>query len=291
MFPPARIVVSVRSADSCSQGIEQAVELARRFNAEVILLHVLAPWSRMPPDELELRRRAADLMLERLVQSGSYFPIGKTVIEGDPVTATLRFVREQKADLLVMSCDPHGVLHLLLHGSMVERVLHEAPCPVWFSPPSCRAFEGSFRVSAVLCAVDLRTDSEAVLRLGGLVSGHFGAKLVAAHVPPKVELVAGVWGLDPDVQEQYEAAVRDEVLHVTPATASAECYILRGDPVEQICSLAARIHAGLLVIGGAHGSGRPGRFRMHASGIVRRAPCPVLSVRWAAGQPVGTVAA
>lgn len=267
MFPPARIAVSVRSGEICSRTVRQAVQLARHFNAEVVLFHAWKQTPRLSPDQLR-----------QVVPDEPGIPVTDAIVEGEIVPAILQLARDRKADLLVMSRGRCGALRAFLRGSKVEGVLHEAPCPVWVGGQG----ETLPRITTVLCAVDLGPDSRAAVQWGCLLSEHFGAELALAHVPPKVESVVGVYALDPDIQTQYEDAVRDELLQLGPVPASAGCHILRGEPVSQICSLAERIRAGLLVIGGAGGSGRAARFRMHAHGIARRSPCAVVSVRAAA---------
>jgi universal stress protein A len=49
---------------------------------------------------------------------------------GDVAETILETARDQKVDLIVMGTHGrHGIAHLLL-GSVAERVLRDAPCPV-----------------------------------------------------------------------------------------------------------------------------------------------------------------
>jgi len=51
-----------------------------------------------------------------------------------------------------------------------------------------------------------------------------------------------------------------------------------GDIAESVCSAAERLKADLLVVGRGSAAGDSGRFRTHAYTIIRRSPCPVVSV-------------
>ena len=52
------------------------------------------------------------------------------IVAGDPTDAIVRIAQEEKADLIVMGSHGHtGLRHLLL-GSVAEKVLRHAPCPV-----------------------------------------------------------------------------------------------------------------------------------------------------------------
>jgi nucleotide-binding universal stress UspA family protein len=66
----------------------------------------------------------------------------------------------------------------------------------------------------------------------------------------------------------------------------AESFVLEGDPVERICESAADTNASLLVVG-SHGWGALRRivFGSVSTGLLHRAPCPVLVVRLAEDTP------
>jgi nucleotide-binding universal stress UspA family protein len=51
-----------------------------------------------------------------------------------------------------------------------------------------------------------------------------------------------------------------------------------GDIAESVCSAAERLRADLLVVGRGSAAGDSGRFRTHAYAIIRRSPCPGVSV-------------
>ena len=48
----------------------------------------------------------------------------------DPVAEILRAAKRYKADLIAMATHARAGLNRLLHGSITERVLHQAPCPM-----------------------------------------------------------------------------------------------------------------------------------------------------------------
>jgi nucleotide-binding universal stress UspA family protein len=57
-----------------------------------------------------------------------------------------------------------------------------------------------------------------------------------------------------------------------------EVLVETGTPHEVVANIAARREAGLVVIGRSSPSGVLGRLRTHSYSIIRRSPCPVLSV-------------
>jgi nucleotide-binding universal stress UspA family protein len=76
--------------------------------------------------------REARERLERAVpvDERSRFGVTTEARIGDVAETILEIAREQKVDLIVMGTHGrHGLAHLML-GSVAERVLRDAPCPV-----------------------------------------------------------------------------------------------------------------------------------------------------------------
>jgi len=139
-----KILCAVDFSESSRVALEHAADLARRFGAELTLLHVLeAPRGPevqivSPPElaqaeaaeirrKLDLWRAEAEKLSDRPV---------KAVLEvGPPATEIVRVAKAEKCDLVVTGTHARkGIRHLLL-GSVAERVAREAPCPVLVARP------------------------------------------------------------------------------------------------------------------------------------------------------------
>jgi universal stress protein A len=137
------------SSESLST-VRYAVHLAKAQNASLVVLHVPPLPSTVYPDALipiDLTMIAAEIedaarkQLERWVKRyAGELPIKAIVRRGIAVQDTVAAVaREVGANLIVMSTHGRkGVGHVLL-GSVTERVLREAPCPVLVVRPVHRA--------------------------------------------------------------------------------------------------------------------------------------------------------
>jgi len=80
--------------------------------------------------DIEKIKVLAHEKLEGLVRECPDIPLDLRVREGKPATVILEEIAELDADLVVMGT--HGRTHLdhMLLGSVAERVLRRAPCPV-----------------------------------------------------------------------------------------------------------------------------------------------------------------
>lgn len=136
-----KILVPVDFSEHAGAALATAIGLARRFGAEIHLLHCtpLNPGSVSPYGIAVPETFAHDLRQAALHELGKWR--GKVSAEGLTVREHLstRFppeviptlAEEIGADLIVIGTRGlSGLKHVLL-GSVAERVLRQAPCPVW----------------------------------------------------------------------------------------------------------------------------------------------------------------
>ena len=119
-----------------------ALQMAADWQARLVLFHAAAPISPLAfPDSVylpELRRLEADMladaekrMSEFVEKKGSSAAVVETrVVVGEPVYEICQAVGREQADLIIMGSHGRtGLSHVLL-GSVAERVIRHASCPV-----------------------------------------------------------------------------------------------------------------------------------------------------------------
>lgn len=124
------------------RAVRYACGLAERLGAELHLLHVLSEilpagpdpllMPVMPPEYYEENEERAKETLSGLLQPawGSPRLVVSSVRWGSPVEAIVAHAVDQKVDLIVIATHGRtGLSHVLL-GSVAERIVREAPCPV-----------------------------------------------------------------------------------------------------------------------------------------------------------------
>ena len=131
-----RIIVGVDFNEPSLAALEYARRLARRLDGSISVLHVLQPvanevyaYSAEIVDSWE--RAAYDRLLELFPAAERAEFDGRAEVRvGTPVEAILSFAEEQNAELIVLGTHGRGPIKHLFLGTVAERVVRLAPCPV-----------------------------------------------------------------------------------------------------------------------------------------------------------------
>jgi nucleotide-binding universal stress UspA family protein len=139
----ARILVPVDFSPHADRAIEYAMTLAKQFGACVELFHVVEDPFRSGgwgsevymPDLEGLRERAIEEAKGRLENRRSAIPAADvplvaTVRMGHVAQTVIDYARDVRADLIVMGTHGRTGLAHFITGSVAERVVRLAPCPV-----------------------------------------------------------------------------------------------------------------------------------------------------------------
>jgi nucleotide-binding universal stress UspA family protein len=141
-------------------------------------------------------------------------------------------------------------------------------------------------LKTVLVPTDFSECSEAAVRYGRALAEAFGASLHLLHVvqdPYKQAWAAeGFAAPVTDMVLQWETQARERLEQTAAACAPLQTTVATrvGSPFYDIAAYASEMNVDLIVIG-THGRGPIGHMLLGsvAERIVRRAPCPVLTVR------------
>jgi nucleotide-binding universal stress UspA family protein len=141
MIQLKRILVPTDFSDASKNALRYAMAFAESFNAALDVVHVVVdpyvipPGGEAylpPPDYPEQMERIARQHLDQWVPAE--WRNGRQVtlecIPGAPFVEIVRYAREKNCDLIVMGTHGRGMIAHLLLGSVAERVVRKAPCPV-----------------------------------------------------------------------------------------------------------------------------------------------------------------
>jgi nucleotide-binding universal stress UspA family protein len=271
-FSVSRILAPVDFSRRAEGAVRRAHSLAAHFHAELILLHVLEPfhvdYAMLEPFDDSLRDLARSHRAKKQAELDAFVGrdlkavnVTRMIVEGDPAGQILQCSKEKNADLVVMPTQGHGRLRGLLIGSVTAKVLDESERPVLTGThldEESDSPDGKFR--NILCAVDLGTRTASVLGWGAALAKEFQAKVTVLHV-------AG----DPKAEDRLSKAIEAAGLKAAAMTVD-------GDPHKVVAATAAKLKSDIVIIGRGTATNTLGRLRAQAYGILRQAPCPVLSV-------------
>jgi nucleotide-binding universal stress UspA family protein len=135
-----RILVPLDFSEQAAAVLEWAAHLAEQHGSRVLLLHAYhlpvefqqLEGAYLPPDfwsnvkseaEQSLQRYAGELQARGL-------RVEAIVREGYPASVIVDEAQSQRVDLIVIGTHGHSGLKHMLLGSIAERVVQKAPCPV-----------------------------------------------------------------------------------------------------------------------------------------------------------------
>ncbi len=135
-----KILVPLDFSTHSMKALGTAIELAKRFDARMVLLHAysatayigLSEQVMVPPDFFEMVHLAAARSLGKAAEqvSRAGVSVETRLSELPPAEAIVATAHDLGIDLIVMCTRGlSGLKHLLL-GSVAERTLRLAPCPV-----------------------------------------------------------------------------------------------------------------------------------------------------------------
>jgi nucleotide-binding universal stress UspA family protein len=136
-----RIVCATDFSDSSEHAQRYAIGLAEVFGAELRLVHVVelpflptyslagVPNLALPVEQLE---EGARQHLEQAVAAcrAIHANTEGTVRTGSPFVEVINYAREIEADLIVVGTHGRTGLSHMLIGSVAEKIVRKAPCPV-----------------------------------------------------------------------------------------------------------------------------------------------------------------
>ena len=288
-------------SDASAHAIDQAVVIAGWYKARITALHVFSPVFPAVPglatssgesvEETEMERLRRQTAARFGAATAAGIGLDILVDVGQPASRILDRAADLPADLIVMGTHgTSGFEHLVL-GSVTEKVLRKAACPVLTVPPRAHA-TSHLPFTRLLCAVDFSDSSLTALQYAFSLAQESEAALTILHVlewpweeppPPRIEELPFEQGFALAEYRRYcEKSATARLASLVPASAgpSPVARLRNGKPYVQILHVAAEERSDLIIIGVR------GRnpldvtlFGSTTNQVVRRATCPVLTLR------------
>ena len=288
------VMCAVDFSETAEVALEQAKRFARRYQATLVLAHIvepipLGPYPIISDPSSELA--ITDIARERLVglaaglQAEGLDTTAQTR-EGRPGPELVALGEEVAADLVVIGTKGlSGLKHLLL-GSTAEYVVRRCEIPVLTVHQDDVILKGA--IETVVLPTDLSSGAENALDYFIATFGLWQRPNVllvhADQAPPYLEplrhdLLAAANAPDV-VREKLESEMAPAAERLRAADFEVEVLVLEGSPVTVVSELAEERGADLILLStygrSALANALTGRT---AQRIVQTAPCPVLTIR------------
>jgi nucleotide-binding universal stress UspA family protein len=264
-----------------------ALELARRFGAKVVAAHVrpLEIYGMAPPESWPILREAADFQAkdEAMRLNGMFceVPHASIVEEGDVWHVLSALIDKNAIDLVVMGTHGRRGLQKVLLGSVAEKVLRRAPCPVLTVGPYVRMdAQRAAQMKRILFATDFSAASETAAAYALSLSQENQGVLDIMHVlePPKPSEAAR----SSEMASGCAARMRSLLPPDSESSCGVNTLIEVGQPAEQILNVAKARRSQLIVLAVKAASNFAAATHAPwaiAHKIISEAECPVFTVR------------
>ena len=279
------IVFPVDFSDRSNGAVPFVAEMARRYDAKVTLIAMTHPdytggFAGAPVIDPQRILDAVKVQLDNAFLSElAGLKVDRMAVLGDPARAITDFVAANKVDLVMMPTHGRGLFRALLLGSVTAKVLHDVNVPVWTTAHTGKAPDREhLDVRKILCAVDNSPASVSLMGWAAGMANEFGAILRL------VNAIAGIeaWPegkMDQEFQEQIRRNAHRTIQDLKKAAGiDAAVCIGAGTVPDVVREESLQYGADLVIIGRGALQDTLGRLRTHSYGIIRHAPCPVLSV-------------
>jgi nucleotide-binding universal stress UspA family protein len=266
-----RFLVPLDGSRLAESVLPVVAQMASRFHARVILLHVL---EERPPaaihGEPHLQDEAgAQAYLERVATGlrSSAYSVEIHVHpdrEGNVARSLVQHAQEMSADLVIMCTHGRGGLHGLLFGSNAQQALQRGTRSILLLFPRDDGTLPLFHLRLILVPLDGTAAHEPALPAAITLARAFGAELHLVLVIPTPEKLTGEQAaagllLPTTMKAVLDLAQEGAADYLAQAVArcraegvAAQAEVLRGDIVPAVLGLAERLNVDLVVLA-SHG--------------------------------------
>ena len=295
------ILCPVDFSESSTRSLAHAAALARWYEAQLTLLHVVPTFDPVqvraelgvpvqivdPVPREEVLREMRQLLNRAGFSADAHLAAAEA---GDASTTIVDQALTTRADLIVIGTHGRRGFKRLLLGSVTETVLHEAPCPVLtVSPHTAATTSDVVTFKRILCPVDFSPSALQALGFALDLARQAGGLVTLLHVvewlpedEPRTSAHFNVPEFRGYIVNDAKQRLRSLVAEESRAWCEIDDVIVSGRAHREILRAAETRSADLIVMG-AQGRGGVGLalFGSTTQQVVRSAACPVLTVRGA----------
>ena len=274
MIEIRRILCPVDFSDHSRRALDHAIAIARWYESTVTVLRVFSrvPVAAFGPGPVVLEpivltsvdrdQLLADTKAFAETESAPGITIEALVREGNAAEEILEQATSMKADLLVIGTHGRSGFERLVLGSVTEKVLRKANCPVMTVPKRLpdAVPAGPVLYKRILCPVDFSDSSLHALKYATSMAQEADGQLTVLHVvahefenaDDMASIVSDAGMTSGSFVKQREEALRrrlQEAVATAPEFCSVESLMTHGKPWREVLRIAAERQSDLIVMG------------------------------------------
>jgi len=296
------IVVPIDFSKTSSEALPYAYKIALKYGSKITLLHAITMFEYDPHnakhgfhsiDELyagieasadayykniieDANKQSGDLIIEKVTERG---------ISSHEVI--LGYAKKNNADLIVMATHGRSGLSNILLGSVTEKVIQTAPCPVLVVKKPKHADLKKLLFNNILAPTDFSKSSRHAMEYAIAIAKKYRARITLMHA---VEVrfhpayyaggVESIFDLDPDVKPRIQARLEAFLQSFDLTGIEVTSYVTDGDSHNEIVKTAQSQQHDLIVMS-TRGHDEIADYLIGSTTdrVIKRAPCPVFVVR------------
>ena len=270
-----------------------ALSLAEHYRSKLVVQHVVELWrhpsasfaasASLYNEFCQSLRGSGTEQLQEFVKNHTHNEVQPELVvdEGMAPDSILSFAQAHKSDLIVMGTHGRRGFDRLMLGSVTDRVIRMAPCPVVAvreaTHDSIAAGEERHhihRLDRILACIDFSEDSERALSYAISAREEYDAELTLLHVLHEIPGPAKTEAAIARATEQLDKLIPAE----SRKTLKIKTAVRIGKPYREIITLALEAQTDMVTMGvRGRGALDLGVFGSTTYRVMQLGPCPVLT--------------
>ncbi len=277
MIKMKKILMPTDFSQNANQALRYASVFADKFDSKLTLFHVIALFQDDPNNP---RRHFPDLQalytimdqnaIADMDQFDLHFDklrVNKVTVRGiSPAEEIVNYADTNEADLIVMGTHGRSALGHFLIGSVAEKVVRHAKCPVLTISHQEKEMYELPAIKSILVPIDFSDHSKQALKYATNLARVFGASLEFLHVIDQrvhpAYYVMGeqsIFSIYPNLLEKSMTFLKEFVKDDIPQNVNTEFFVREGNPHSEIVNFAKK---------SGRGSDRDGDARTQRTGKI-----------------------
>ena len=286
------ILCPIDFSEFSARAYHHALSLAEHYRAKLVALHVVELW-RYPSlgfaasaglyeEFCQSVRERGKMELQEFVKNHTHNEVQPELVvhQGMAPDSILSFAQAQKTDVIVMGTHGRRGYDRLMLGSVTDRVMRRALCPVLAAckPPHDSTAAGEERghahhLSRILFCADFSENSARALNYAISATAEYAAELTLLHVLEELPSPANREGAIAAATDQLDKLIPPEARK----TLKIKTAVRIGKPYQQIIQLALAEQIDMATMGvRGRGALDVAVFGSTTYRVIQLGPCPVL---------------